>query len=540
VTSLALYWRTLRHLKPVQVYGRARFRLSRPRPDLRPPPARRSRVGTWLRPARRRASLIGPETFVLLNRAGRIAAAADWDSPEHDRLWLYNLHYFDDLAAEGAQARVDWHRLLIARWIAENPPGAGTGWEPYPLSLRVVNWIKWTLAGNPLAPDVLASLAVQARFLRARLEWHLLGNHLLANGKALVFAGLFFEGPEAEAWLATGLDILAREIPEQVLADGGHFERSPMYHALVFEDLLDLINLAGSFPGVVPAHHTAEWRQASERMQIWLAAMTHPDGRIAFFNDAAFGVAPEPRELFDYARRLGLGDAAPADPVTHLAHSGYVRLASGPAVALLDVAPVGPDYLPGHAHADTLSFELSLFGERLIVNSGTSVYGGGSERQRQRATAAHSTVEIDGENSSEVWGAFRVARRARPFALTLGDSDGRMVVTCAHDGYHRLPGRVTHRREWMLGRGSLSVSDRIEGRFKRAVARYFLHPAASAAGNDKEGTIAISAGRVARWTVEGGRATIAASAWHPEFGRSEPAQCLEVEAGPHCRVTLHW
>ena len=81
-------------------------------------------------------------------------------------------------------------------------------------------------------------------------------------------------------------------------------------------------------------------------------------------------------------------------------------------MALLDVAPVGPDYLPGHAHADTLSFELSLFGQRVLVNSGTSQYEAGPERSRQRGTAAHNTVIVDGHDSSEVWAGFRVARRA--------------------------------------------------------------------------------------------------------------------------------
>ena len=144
-------------------------------------------------------------------------------------------------------------------------------------------------------------------------------------------------------------------------------------------------------------------------------------------------------------------------PCGWLRDSGYVRLAAGPAVALLDVAPLGPDYLPGHAHADTLSFELSLFGQRVIVNGGTSRYGSGPERLAERGTAAHSTVQIDGADSSEVWGGFRVARRARPRDVRVhpgldplppvlspaaaGACAGVLEVSAAHDGYCRLPGR---------------------------------------------------------------------------------------------------
>src|SRR5438270_568337 len=89
-----------------------------------------------------------------------------WDAfvlPDAAKLWLYNLHYFDDLRAEGATDRLPWQRDLIARWIVENPPAAGNGWEPYPASLRIVNWIAWALAGNDLGAAALQSLAVQVR-----------------------------------------------------------------------------------------------------------------------------------------------------------------------------------------------------------------------------------------------------------------------------------------------------------------------------------------------------------------------------------------
>lgn len=478
---------------------------------------------------------------MLLNRPGRIATAADWNSAGHDKLWLYNLHYFDDLTADGAAEREAWHRALIERWIAENPPGHGNGWEPYTLSLRIVSWIKWAMAGNAPSPAMLASLAVQARFLARRLEWHLLGNHLLANAKALVHAGLFFDGPEADGWRTTGLAILAREIPEQVLADGGHFELSPMYHAIILEDLLDLANIAAAFPGVVAAGVPGGWHEAIGRMRTWLAAMLHPDGGIAFFNDAALAVASEPRDIEAYAHRLGLGPVRnPAGAITHLDRSGYVRLVRGDAVALIDVARVGPDYLPGHAHADTLSFELSLLGERVIVNSGTSVYGSGPERHRQRATAAHSTVEVDGESSSEVWGGFRVARRARPFDLALSSQDGAAVVACAHDGYRRLSGRVVHRRQWRLGERSLAVRDRVEGECRQAVARFHLHPGISASGGGGVGDLVLAGGRTVRWRIMGGAGRIVPTTWHPELGVSVPGRCLEVALVRDGTLTLEW
>ena len=249
-----------------------------------------------------------------------------------------------------------------------------------PFRCGSVNWIKWSLCGEALDQAWLASLAVQARWLARHIEWHLLGNHLLANAKALLFVGLFFDGPEARCWFERGLSIYAREISRQILADGGHFELSPMYHAIILEDLLDVVNAARVF-GYAGQSVIAKLPETIQRMRAWLAVMTHPDGGPAFFNDCAFGIAPSREALEAYASRLGLASLTePGEGTHHLVASGYMRVQQSGAVAILDVAPIGPDYLPGHAHADTLSFELSIGKERVIVNGGTSTYGSGPQR----------------------------------------------------------------------------------------------------------------------------------------------------------------
>ena len=133
----------------------------------------------------------------------------------------------------------------------------------------------------------------------------------------------------------------------------------------------------------------------------WLKSMCHPDGGVSFFNDTAFGVAPSLNELLDYAERLSIKKISKnANKLVYLQNTGYVRVERENLVAMLDVANIGPDYIPGHGHADVLSFELSLFGKRAIVNSGTSIYGTSSVRHNQRSTLSHSTVVIDEQNSS--------------------------------------------------------------------------------------------------------------------------------------------
>jgi len=476
--------------------------------------------------------MTGPRSWLFLNEAGDLSELG-WDGPQREKLWRYNQHYFDDLNAIDGSDRLEWHQTLLVDWVGHNPPGKGIAWEPYPTSLRIVNWVKWTLAGNELPEPCIQSLAVQARWLRQRLEFHLLGNHLFANAKALIFAGLYFASHEANDWMSLGFNILKREIPEQILSDGGHFERSTMYHSIAYEDMLDLINVTSTFPTACQhwADMTADWPQITKKMGYWLRVMCHPDGELSFFNDAAVGIAPAPEELFSYAERLNCEPPAIGPDVVQLEASGYIRISVGSAVLLIDVAKVGPDYLPGHAHADTLSFEFSLNAQRVVVNGGTSRYAAGYLREKERSTSAHSTVEINRQNSSEVWAGFRVARRANPFNVIIKRDGITVIVDAAHDGYRRLAGKPIHRRRWILGDCCLDVLDYIEGRFDEAVARIHFHPDVRIESNGVGGGLSWIGG-CASWAAKAADVQVTRSEWHPRFGVSVESESIELRIDP--------
>lgn len=140
--NLPRYWHTLRHLRPVQIYGRLWHRLHKPRANHAPAPPVTPQQAPWQPPAQRGASLVAPGEFRFLNEQARLADVG-WNGRGREKLWRYNQHYFDDLCAEDGDRRSAWHLDLLQDWLAANPPGHGDGWEPYPTSLRIVNWIKW-------------------------------------------------------------------------------------------------------------------------------------------------------------------------------------------------------------------------------------------------------------------------------------------------------------------------------------------------------------------------------------------------------------
>jgi uncharacterized heparinase superfamily protein len=214
--------------------------------------------------------------------------------------------------------------------------------------------------------------------------------------------------------------------------------------------------------------------------------------------------------------------------------SGHVIYKNDGLHLIADVGRAGPDYLMAHAHADTLSFEFEWKGQRIIVNSGTSLYEAGPERHRQRSTPAHSTVTLNGENSSEVWSSFRVARRAYPFGLELTqDTPDTCHIRCSHDGYRRLKGKPVHQRTWDILHNTLTVEDRVLGPFHQATARFHLHPDLKPSWEEnlvvlRKDEQVIASCRVIQESVSV-RPTICKSTYHPAFGVSLDNSCLEYE-----------
>jgi len=466
---------TLKYLKFEQVLFRIFYRFKKPNPIS---------VNTilthceWRWPGHsiNKQSIFDEHSVEFLSLKGNVNSINCWNNSIKDKLWLYNLHYFDDLNSKDFVKREKIHFNFINKWILENPACTGNGWEPYPLSLRLVNWVKWFSKQVNVEQKHLGSMLQQTNALSQQLEYHILGNHLFANAKALIFVGCYISNRHTEQYLDLGLKLLDREIPEQFLEDGAHFELSPMYHEILLWDLLELIDLANTSQNEKLIQRLPYWCKVATKALDWLKSMIHPDGEVSFFNDSAIGIAAKPQQVFDYAQSIGLSVLDTLPNVITNKQSGYSRLSSPLYSMFIDHANVGPDYLPGHAHADTLSFELSVGSERIFVNSGTSLYGVSKERLRQRQTAAHNTVVVDNENSSEVWSGFRVARRAYCNLLKAEQKGDGFYLQAKHDGYKRLKGNVTHIRSFTADENIIQVEDELEGKCNKAQAFFHLHP----------------------------------------------------------------
>jgi uncharacterized heparinase superfamily protein len=476
----SLYFHTIRHLRPQQVSHRLLRKINGRGQNLSTP------VSVALRPLfietrwlNKLQSGDGEFTFLSLRKDFQ-GNSIDWRCPEMPKLWRYNLHYFDYL--QNSSRSFESLSLLIDGWIANNPMGSLDAWEPFPVSLRIVNWVKFILGdgGRQARTEWLNSLYQQALWLERNIEYDLLANHLFKNAKALVFVGMFFDGKDSERWLSNGTSIIHDQLRDQILPDGGHFERSPMYHSMILEDCLDLVNICKGNRKPEAQNLLKKATEASQRMMKFLSGVTHADEQIALFNDAAFGIETQPSGIAKYYEQvLGEHPKTPTGCWWAFPDTGYFIMAPWPSDRLIvDCGPIGPDYQPGHSHSDTLSFELSLHGRRVIVDSGCFQYEDGDIRRYNRGNAGHNTVTVDGKNQSEVWGAHRCGRRAYPlYARLNGQENGAVVFEGAHDGYKRLKGRPIHHRRIAWDGGQITIDDRIEGQGTHDIeSRLHIHP----------------------------------------------------------------
>lgn len=437
---LSLLLNTIRHLRVKQTIYQVVYRLYQPRFALH------SRTGNCLslEDGITKFPCHKDKTFTFLNISSDFKG---WNDTSKGMLWCYNLNYMDWLHQEGLTLEEGLY--WIKRFIQEFETNR-IGKDPYPISLRGINWIKFlTLHRASITEDDLRyidnHLYAQYVFLSKRIEYHIMGNHLLENAFSMVIAAIYFQH---YSWYQHYSQLLIDELEEQILPDGAHFEQAPMYHCIILDRLLDTYNISKHNPRFErQAELTSFLERQAELMLGHLESITYSDGSIPLLNDSAYDIAPTPTSLFSYADRLGLRWKA-----IPLAQCGYRKICTDKLTLLADVGNIQASYQPGHTHADTFSYELRIGEQPLVIDTGISTYEKNERRQYERSSAAHNCVVFGGKNSSEVWGGFRVAKRAQ--VLLLDDSP--LSIKAQHNGY---PQACT--RSFTVSESSVLIKDEI-------------------------------------------------------------------------------
>lgn len=557
---------TARHLEPAQVAAWVRRRLAGPDTRLPEPKASARRSAAWEALAQATRELDEPAVGTRGDRADALVGRRfefvgterhlpdiDWSAEYVSPLWTYHLHYLDDavvLARAWRRSKEEHYgEALVDLWTSwlDAAEAGAAPLEPYPASVRCLNalhslWLVEDLLPRPFADRLLGTTHAQLVWLSDHIERHLRANHLQKNLVALAWGSLAFGDESAQEWGRLRAELWA-ELDEQVLPDGGHYERSPMYHAGALDDWLRTLALCRAarerVPGGVPGRLAAMTRALQ-----WLS---RPDGTLHLFNDAANGQGPRRGEVLALARRV-LGAEFPEPSGTFAldttGYFGYAGTGRGPRL-VVDAGRLGPDHQPGHAHCDMLSFELDLAGRPIVVDAGVHGYDGDPYREYVRSTRAHNTVSIDGREQHEMWATFRVARRGEIVEAHSDESSGEGIYTFrgACRSYHDRD--AVHHRLIELAEDRLVVTDRVARAAGRPVTSWLhLHPdlklesGAEGASDDGHSFIAVADDSRVRVRIEARGADEVqirraecdpVQGWHcPQFGVAIPAPVLEL------------
>jgi len=497
-------------------------------------PAPRPTADSWPGDATQ-GQAIGHGAFTLGGHTIRDPAPL-WSPVGAQPAWLEELHGFAwlrDLRAASGETSRRVARELVSRWIDDCREWNPFTWRPDIVGNRLSAWVShYEFLGTPsdamFRGRLLLSVARQAQHLARTLPAGLSGGPLLAAIGGLIQAGLIL--PRGAGIIARGNRLLEHELARQFLADGGHCERSPSGQFVILR-LLTAIRMALATAGQpLPAR----LEETIKAMGPALRLFQHGDGGLALFNDG--------NEEQDWLVDMALARANPTQiatkgfPLKDAPDSGFQRLAAGRTLVIVDSGAPPPPGFDRHAHAGTLSFEMSVGRERLIVNCGAH-RGRGDWWQAQRSTAAHSTVVVRETHSSVFSPEHGLVRGPRMVTCRREEAEGNAWLEMSHDGYE--PGfDLIHRRRLFLSAGGddLRGEDRLTGGGRQPfVVRFHLHPDVTATPAQSGQAILLRLGSGVGWRLRatGGPVSLSESVYLGRRGEVRRSQQVEIAGSKH-------
>ena len=189
-----------------------------------------------------------------------------------------------------------------------------------------------------------------------------------------------------------------------------------------------------------------------------------------------------------------------------------------------------------------LSFELTHAGRRVITDTGVLTYAVGPTRQYDRSTAAHNTIQVDGRDQSEMWGAFRCARRAAIHTARIEEDRTGTTMVGGYRGPGRGLRRVYHTREVFATGRLLAFSDEVGASGDRsATLRLHFAPGLRLRKATQNWIVEEESGRrIASVVGDSLEWRASSSPYHPEFGREEERASLVATMRFRDRLTAKW
>jgi uncharacterized heparinase superfamily protein len=445
---------------------------------------------------------------------------------------------YDHITSAPAEVRAGYEQWFES-WgndhtIADEPGYLRRDWIPHSVSLRILHWGRYLAwADDTIDHDVreamIHQVAKNAAFLADHVEYDIGGNHLVENAVALVTAGVI---TGTDRLVDRGVSIFERTTNTQFLSDGGHFERSPMYHTIVttrFLTAIDLLELSGRS---VPS----QLRSTTAKALGFLDQLRPPDGRIPLFHDSVYGEALSLSACLEYGEGVGVEARTPrgggnkdSKRSSELPESGYYLL-GGPADAMLCAGgPIADPSLPAHAHVHPGHVSLYLEERPMLTDSGTYTYASGKRRTRARSIGGHNTVRVADTEPVAIAGSFLmgdpVVPRASLHEGTVTALSTRYETEFDHAYSHRRD--VFYADNWWFVWDAVDIDEAVPTQ-----ARYQCHPDISVDSSDSPGyRLQHECGTQCDLLPIGAtECDIDVSEYYPRFGVAKDCQVVQVSS----------
>lgn len=387
----------------------------------------------------------------------------------------------------------------LESWMEQNPPGKGVNWfSSLEIAFRAMSWI-WAFNffqdSKSLAPELfqksLKYLFLHGRHIEKYLSTYYSPNtHLTGEALGLYYLGTqlpFFK--RADHWRTLGEEILLSELDRQILPDGVYFEHATWYQRYTADFYTHFLILKTLSNEKTPRPLEEKLSVKMQKITDFLMYITRPDGTTPLIGDDDGGRAlPQSRTRPDDFRGVlstgavlfergdykfvagGLAEETlwllglegvlafetmnaeePQSKSVGFTEGGYFVMRDGweetDNYLLIDGGGLGA-LTGGHAHADSLSINLSVGGRTILTDPGTYTYHESKElRDQFRTSQAHSTLTIDDESSSEPGGKFGWLTKAETTVKSWLSKDRFDFFEASHNGYERFADNpATHMR----------------------------------------------------------------------------------------------
>lgn len=443
-----------------------------------------------------------------------------WGFEHLKPIWLTALE-----PSEFSDSEIAIHRSWLDDWVGDHPIADDSQylrryWMPHSVCLRILNWVRYdSLFASRLDEEFRREIREfaykNAAFLSDNVEHGVGGNHLIENAVALIVAGVY---ANEQAWLRQGYQIFERAGEDQFFEDGGHIERSPMYHLIVCQRFLTAVDLLESID-----EGPDTLRQAVTDSVHFVERLRPPDDRIPLLNDSVFGEALPLTSCIEYARSIGIEMELHSESESDrsLSESGFYWLGSGDCQLLIAAHEVTVPHLPAHAHVHPGQVCLWIHGRRVLTDTGVFEYAAGSTRERDRSIRSHNTIQVGNVDPVRLASSFWLCGEINPEIEFNRESFLRMSYRVGGIGYPTYE----HERTVKLVSGGWQITDQVECKNEPVMSRFHVHPKCSAAFDDTSKYVTIKDDKgvpIAELeALEAARMTIGTAPYHPKYGERQ-------------------